>query len=84
MGQTYSPQGVTLRISPSAPFKVLAAFPTPKTTPTGCTGGSGLAVGPANQLLLGCGGTSTSSLIISDKFDGTAILGAQAGPDEEV
>ena len=82
MGQTYSPQGVTLRISPSAPFKVLAAFPTPKTTPTGCTGGSGLAVGPANQLLLGCGGTSTSSLIISDKFDGTAILGAQAGPDE--
>ena len=76
------PQGVTLRISPSAPFKVLAAFPTPKTTPTGCTGGSGLAVGPANQLLLGCGGTSIASLIISDKFDGTAFGGGQAGPDE--
>jgi hypothetical protein len=82
VGQTYSPQGVTLRISPSPPFKVLAAFPIPKTTPPTCNGGSGLAVGPANQLLVGCGGTSNSSLIISDLFDGTAIVGAQPGPDE--
>jgi hypothetical protein len=82
VGQTYSPQGVTLRISPTAPFQVLAAFPIPATT--GCRGGSGLAVGPANQLLLSCGGTppSTSSLIISDLFDGTAIVGVQPGADE--
>src|SRR5262249_34560621 len=70
VGQSYSPQGVTLRISPTAPFKVLAAFPIPNTT--GCTGGTGLAVGPANQLLVACGGTSTTSLIISDLFNGTA------------
>jgi hypothetical protein len=73
-------QGYTLRISAAAPFTVEAAFQIPKTL--GCTGGSGLAVGPANQLALACVAPSANSLIISDLFDGTAIPAGPGGVDE--
>jgi DNA-binding beta-propeller fold protein YncE len=73
-------QGYTLRISAAAPFTVEAAFQIPKTS--GCTGGSGLAVGPAHQLALACGRPSANSLIISDLFDGTAIPAGPGGVDE--
>jgi hypothetical protein len=73
-------QGYTLRISAAAPFKVEAAFQIPKTS--GCTGGFGLAVGPAHQLALGCNAPSANSLIISDLFDGTAIPAGPGGVDE--
>jgi hypothetical protein len=73
-------QGYTLRISAAAPFTVEAAFQIPKTS--GCTGGFGLAVGPANQLALACGAPSANSLIISDLFDGTAIPAGPGGVDE--
>jgi len=73
-------QGYTLRISAAVPFKVEAAFQIPQTS--GCTGGFGLAVGPAHQLALGCGAPSANSLIISDLFDGTAIPAGPGGVDE--
>ena len=72
--------GKVLRISAAAPFKVEAAFQIPKTS--GCTGGFGLAVGPAHQLALGCNAPSANSLIISDLFDGTAIPAGPGGVDE--
>ena len=72
-------QGYTLRISAGPPFEVEAAFQIPKTS--GCTGGSGLAVGPAHQLALACGTPSANSLIISDLFDGTAIPAGPGGAD---
>ena len=73
-------QGYKLRISAAAPFKVEAAFQIPQTS--GCTGGFGLAVGPAHQLALGCGAPSANWLIISDLFDGTAIPAGPGGVDE--
>jgi hypothetical protein len=54
--------GVVVRISALPPFHVEAAFTIP--VATGCVGPAGLAVGPAPQIGLGCGGTN--SLIISD------------------
>jgi hypothetical protein len=56
--------GYVLRISATAPFHVEGAVAIDPST--GCAGPAGLAVGPANQLALGCGGTN--SLIISDTF----------------
>jgi hypothetical protein len=70
----------TLRISAAAPFIVEAAFQISKTS--GCTGGFGIAVGPAHQLALGCGAPSANSLIISDLLDGTAIPAGPGGVDE--
>ena len=56
-------------------------------TSTSCYAPMGLAVGPADQLALGCGPpptttTPANSLIISDQFDGTAIPAGPAGVDE--
>jgi hypothetical protein len=68
-GNTGTGPGKVLRISGAPPFSVEAAFDIG--TATGCVGPQGLAVGPVDQLALGCGGTA--SLIISD---GT---GARAG-----
>src|SRR6516165_6738903 len=73
-------QGYALRISAAAPFKVEAAFQIPKTS--GCTGGFGIAVGPAHQLALGCNAPSANSLVISDLFDGTVIPAGPGGVDE--
>src|SRR5215831_5703884 len=56
--------GVVVRISGRAPFRVEKAFPI-SSTATGCFGPQGLAVGPDHQLALGCGGTN--SLIIDDR-----------------
>jgi hypothetical protein len=76
--------GVVVRISEEAPFQVEQIFPIAAST-TGCRGPSGLAVGPDHQIALGCGGTSTNSLIISD-IDGTTVPGGvvvgQGGADE--
>ena len=61
--------GVTVRISGSAPFKVekiIADFSKAPWNTTGCTGGTGIALGPNPQLALSCG------LIISDQ-DGSII-----------
>jgi hypothetical protein len=68
-GNTGTGPGFVLRISGAPPFKVEAAFEIDQAT--GCVGPQGLAVGPARQIALGCGGTA--SLIISDTFsDGTS------------
>jgi len=68
---TGSGPGYVLRISGTAPFRVEATFRIDNLT--NCIGPQGLAVGPANQLALGCGGAvGSDSLIISDTFlDGT-------------
>jgi hypothetical protein len=72
--------GVILKISKHAPFHVLATFTI--ATATGCTGPQGLAIGPHHQIILGCGGASTASLIIDDR-DGHVIhsLAGSGGAD---
>jgi hypothetical protein len=84
-GDPVSP-GYTLRISSTAPFKV-TGWQSINYTSTSCYAPAGLAVGPADQLALGCGpppttATPANSLIISDQFDGTAIPAGPAGVDE--
>jgi len=101
-GHPVSP-GYTLRISSTArrsdsegdgehdddghfPFKV-TGWQSIDYTSTSCYAPMGLAVGPADQLALGCGPAPTTttpanSLIISDQFDGTAIKIGPAGTDE--
>jgi hypothetical protein len=72
--------GAVVRISGHAPFKVEAVFPI--AAATGCLGPQGLAVGPAHQLALGCGGTN--SLIIDDRNGGTiAVVAGEGGTDED-
>ena len=78
--------GYTLRISSTAPFKV-TGWQSINYTSTSCYAPMGLAVGPADQLALGCGPpptttTPANSLIISDQFDGTAIPSGPGGVDE--
>jgi hypothetical protein len=58
--------GAVLRISGHKPFKVEAVFPI-DAKKTGCAGPAGLTIGPAHQMLVGCNGTSTNSLIIDDR-----------------
>jgi hypothetical protein len=71
--------GVTLRISGSAPFHVekIFDFSEPRLNKTGCTGGTGIALGPDNQLALSCG------LIIDDQ-NGNPIANfpLEGGADE--
>jgi hypothetical protein len=81
-GATTSPgPGVILKISEHAPFHVEETFTIPAAT--GCTGPQGLAIGPRHQIILGCGGASTASLIIDDR-DGHVIhsLAGAGGADE--
>jgi hypothetical protein len=79
-GGTGGHDGAVVRISGHAPFTVEKVFPIDGST--GCLGPQGLAVGPAHQLALGCGGTN--SLIIDDRNGGTiAIVTGQGGTDED-
>jgi hypothetical protein len=73
--------GVTLRISGTAPFHVekVFDFSKPPLSSTGCTGGTGIALGPDHQLALSCG------LIIDDRTgDPVAggVLLSEGGADE--
>ena len=62
------PNGAVLRISGTAPFKVEKVF---QITTPGCVqplgGPAGLTIGPEDQILVGCNGTSTQSVIIDDR-----------------
>jgi hypothetical protein len=62
------PNGAVLRISGTAPFKVEKVF---QITTVGCVqpagGPAGLTIGPDHQMLVGCNGTSTQSVIIDDR-----------------
>jgi hypothetical protein len=81
--------GVTVQISGHAPFKVekVFDFSKPPLNATGCTGGTGLAVGPDHQLALACG-------LIIDARTGHPVAGSvdatgkslllSAGPADEV
>jgi hypothetical protein len=75
--------GLVLTISEHAPFHVERVFtidPDPLTG-TGCAGPQGLALGPSNQMALGCGGTN--SLVINSTNGKTAtILTGEGGTDE--
>jgi hypothetical protein len=73
--------GAVVTFKKNAPFAVDDVFPIPAAT--GCAGPQGLAVGPRHQIVLGCGGASTASLIIDDR-DGHVIhtLTGSGGADE--
>jgi hypothetical protein len=62
--------GLVLTISEHAPFHVERVF-TIDPVATGCAGPSGLAVGPSNQMALGCGGTN--SLVINSTNGKVAV-----------
>jgi hypothetical protein len=71
--------GVTVSISGKAPFKVEKVFDFSKAplNTTGCTGGTGIALGPDNQLALSCG------LIINDQTGApVASFPSEGGADE--
>ena len=71
--------GVTLVISGTAPFTILKKFDfaQPPLSSTGCTGSTGIALGPDSQLALSCG------LIINDQTGAPiATFPAQGGADE--
>jgi hypothetical protein len=73
--------GVTVRISERAPFHVekVFDFSKPPLSSTGCTGGTGLAVGPDHQLALSCG------LVIDDRTGDPVsggVLLSEGGADE--
>jgi len=61
------PNGAVLRISGKAPFKVEKVI---QITAAGCVqpagGPAGLTIGPDHQILVGCNGSSTQSVIIYD------------------
>jgi hypothetical protein len=72
--------GAVLRISEKAPFTVEKVFNIDKST--GCAGPAGLTIGPDHQMLVGCNGSSTNSVILYD--DGRLPLYVQmvSGVDE--
>jgi hypothetical protein len=71
--------GVVLTISEHAPYHVERVFTIDAST--GCTGPQGLAVGPSNQMALGCGGTN--SLVINSTNGKTAAtMKGEGGTDE--
>jgi hypothetical protein len=72
--------GLVLTISEHAPFHVERVF-TIDPVATGCAGPSGLAVGPSNQMALGCGGTN--SLVINSTNGKVAVtVSGEGGTDE--
>jgi hypothetical protein len=79
-GTTASPgPGLVLTISEHAPFHVERVFTID--TSTGCTGPQGLAVGPSNQMALGCGGMN--SLVINSTNGKVAVtVTGEGGTDE--
>jgi hypothetical protein len=72
--------GAVLRISAKKPFVVEKVFHI--NSSTGCAGPAGLTIGPDHQMLVGCNGTSTNSVILYD--DGRLPLYVQtaSGVDE--
>ena len=71
--------GVTLVISGTAPFTILKTFnfAQPPLNTTGCTGSTGIALGPDSQLALSCG------LIINDQTGAPiASFPSEGGADE--
>jgi hypothetical protein len=80
-GTTTSPgPGLNLTISEHAPFHVERVF-TIDPVATGCAGPAGLAVGPSNQMALGCGGTN-SLVINSTNGKPAATVTGEGGTDE--
>jgi len=70
--------GVVLKISRHAPFHIEETITIPVST--GCTGPQGLAIGPRHEIQLGCGGSSTSSIIIDDRSGPIAtVIATEAG-----
>jgi hypothetical protein len=63
--------GAVLRISGNAPFKVEKVFRIDSST--GCAGPAGLAIGPDHQMLVGCNGSSTNSVILYDERSPSAL-----------
>jgi hypothetical protein len=78
-GSNTTAPGVTLRISGQAPFTVekIFDFAQAPLNSTGCTGGTGIAIGPGNQLANSCG-------LIIDDSTGNVIANFQneGGADE--
>jgi len=71
--------GLVLTISEHAPFHVERVFTIDPST--GCAGPQGLALGPSNQMALGCGGAN--SLIINSTNGKTAAtVTGEGGTDE--
>jgi hypothetical protein len=80
-GTTTSPgPGLVLTISEHAPYHVERVF-TIDPVVTGCAGPAGLAVGPSNQMALGCGGTN-SLIINSTNGKPAATVSGEGGTDE--
>jgi hypothetical protein len=73
--------GLVLTISEHAPFHVERVFTIDPATK--CTGPNGLAVGPSNQMALGCGGTSTNSLVINSTNGNPAVTVTNEGGTDE-
>ena len=76
---TTAAPGLVLRISEQAPFHVEKVFTIAAST--GCTGPQGLAVGPSNQMALGCGGAN--SLVINAADGTTAATVTGEGDTDE-
>jgi hypothetical protein len=72
--------GLVLTISEHAPYHVERVF-TIDPVATGCAGPAGLAVGPSNQMALGCGGTN-SLIINSTNGKPAVIVTGEGGTDE--
>ena len=83
--QPSSPAGVTgvvAVITAQKPFRVVDMFKI--TSDKGCDQGPhGLALGPGNQVLLGCGSPSAASLIIDDR-NGNSLFGLPGLSSDEV
>jgi hypothetical protein len=72
--------GLVLTISEHAPFHVERVFTIDPAT--GCAGPQGLAVGPSNQMALGCGGAN--SLVINSTNGKPAVtVKGEGGTDED-
>jgi hypothetical protein len=71
--------GLVLTISEHAPFHVERVFTIDPAT--GCKGPQGLAVGPSNQMALGCGGTNSLIINSTNGKLATTVTG-EGGTDE--
>jgi hypothetical protein len=79
-GTTTSPgRGLVLTISEHAPFHVERVFTIDPATK--CTGPTGLAVGPSNQMAVGCGGAN-SLVVNSTNGKPAATVTGEGGADE--
>jgi hypothetical protein len=72
--------GAVLRISENKPFKVEKVFNIDKST--GCAGPAGLTIGPDHQILVGCNGSSTNSVILYDDGRLPLYVKMASGVDE--